>query len=513
MQEIQPNLEHQQSISKGLTKPSKQLFPERVVTIRLTGPSLVVSLVFVLLTGVGIGSLVFHQTRAKADLPVNARMNAEASSPLSLSAAFATASQAVESSVVHITTVDLDGERDVFLSQSSGSGFVVDSTGYILTNYHVVKDANKIKARFLDGGILTANVVGFDEETDLAVLKVNTTKALKTSRIGDSDRVIVGDWVLAIGSPFGLEQTVTAGIISAKERVTDQNRNFQQFLQTDAAINPGNSGGPLINLAGEVIGINSQIATRKGNFEGVGFAVPSSIFMDVYSQLITQGRVSRGYLGVYPSKVTPQFAQVYSLKEPYGALIHDITEIDGPAAKAGLKSGDVVTEFNGHTVKDDRDLVRYIVSTRVNNPVKLKYLRNGLLESATVVLVERQGRQTPNPLRPIQDLKPKLSKSDKDITQRLGISIASLTEMRSQQLGSKATEGVVVRTVTVGNVAYDADLRDGDIIKEVNKQVITKEEEFLQAVNKLKPGDSLVLFIERNARQNASHRYISLTIP
>jgi serine protease Do len=512
MQETQPNLELQQSLSKG-SKVSKQLFPERVVTIRLTGPSLIVSLVFVLLTGVGIGSLVVHRTGATAEPSANIRMNAEASSPVSLSAAFATAAQAIESSVVHITTIDLESENDPFLSQSSGSGFVIDSTGYILTNYHVVKGAKKIKIRFVDGGILTASLVGFDEDTDLAVIKVNSAKALKASRIGDSERVTVGDWVLAIGSPFGLEQTVTAGIISAKERVTDQNRNFQQFLQTDAAINPGNSGGPLINLSGEVIGINSQIATRKGNFEGVGFAVPSSTFIDVYSQLITQGRVSRGFLGVYPSKVTPQFAQVYSLKEPQGALIHDITEVDGPAAKAGLKSGDVVIEFNEHMVKDDRDLVRYIVSTRVNTPVKLKYFRNGLVQSATVILIERQAKQTPNPLRPIQESKPKLSKSDKDITQRLGISIASLTEMRSQQLGSKATEGVVVRTVTIGNAAYDADLRDGDIIKEVNKQLITKEEDFLQAVNKLKPGDSLVLFIERNARQNASHRYISLTIP
>jgi serine protease Do len=211
--------------------------------------------------------------------------------------------------------------------------------------------------------------------------------------------------------------------------------------------------------------------------------------------------------------VTPQFAQVYNLKEPNGALIHDITEVDGPAAKAGLKSGDVVIEFNGHLVKDDRDLVRYIVSTRVNTPTKIKYLRNGLLESATVTLVERQTKPTPNPMRPIQEIKPKLSKSDKDITQRLGLSVASLTEMRAQQLGSKMTDGVVVRSVVVGNVAYDADLRDGDIIKEANKQAITKEEEFLQAINKLKPGDSLVLFVERNARQSASHRYISLTIP
>lgn len=511
MQDTQPNLENQ-SFSKNI-KASKELLPERVVTIRLTGPGLVISLVFVLLTGIGIGSLVVKQAGAAPEIPANTRMNAESASPSLLSTAFAGAAQAVESSVVYITTVDADTEREIGFNQSSGSGFVIDPNGYILTNYHVVKDANKIKTRFIDGTIFTASVVGFDEETDLAVIKVTSNKALKASRIGDSERVSVGDWVLAIGSPFGLEQTVTAGIISAKERVTDQNRNFQQFLQTDAAINPGNSGGPLINLAGEVIGINSQIATRRGNFEGVGFAVPSSTFMDVYNQLITQGRVSRGYLGVYPSKVTPQFAQVYDLKAPNGALIHDITEVDGPAAKAGLKSGDVIVEFNGHLVKDDRDLVRYIVATRVNTPTKVKYLRNGLLQLATVTLIERQTKLTSNSLKPIQEVKPKLSKSDKDITQRLGISITSLTELRSQQLGSKTTEGVVVRTVTIGNVAYDAGLEDGDIIKEVNKEVITKEEDFLQAINKLKPGDSLVLFVERNRRQNTSHRYISLTIP
>jgi serine protease Do len=512
MQDNLPNLEGS-SFSKKNAKTSKELFPERVVTIRLTGPGLVFGLVIVLLTGIGIGSLVVNRAGAAPEQPTT--IKAETSSPLSLSTAFAGAAQTIESSVVYITTVDVDGERDIAINQSSGSGFVIDPNGYILTNYHVVRDAKKIKTRFVDGAIFTASLVGFDEETDLAVLKVTSSKALKVSQIGDSDKVNVGDWVLAIGSPFGLEQTVTAGIISAKERVTEQNANFQQFLQTDAAINPGNSGGPLINLAGEVIGINSQIATRRGNFEGVGFAVPSSIFMDVYSQLVTQGRVSRGYLGVYPSKVTPQFAQVYNLKESTGALIHDITESDGPAAKAGLKSGDVIIEFNGHLIKNDRDLVRYIVATRVNTPTKVKYLRNGLMQSATVTLIERQNtRQTPNPLRSIQEAKPKLSKFDKDTVQRLGLSVAPLTELRSQQLGTKTNEGVIVRNISIGSVAQDAGLEDGDIVKEVNKAVILKEEDFLEAINKLKPGDSLVLFIERNRRQNnTSHRYISLTVP
>ncbi|MFY9226471.1 MAG: trypsin-like peptidase domain-containing protein [Blastocatellia bacterium] len=506
MQEIQPGPENQQPTKES----NHQLFATRVITVKLTAPGLVLALVFILLTGIGIGSVVVNRAGAGTENPTKA-INSEASSPLSLSAAFAAATQTIESSVVHITTVDLDAEN---FSQSSGSGFVIDPTGHILTNYHVVKDATKIKVRFTDGSILKGSLVGFDEETDLAVVKVGSGKKLKAARIGDSDRVVVGDWVLAIGSPFGLEQTVTAGIISAKERVTDQNRNFQQFLQTDAAINPGNSGGPLVNLSGEVIGINSQIATRRGNFEGVGFAVPASIFTDVYNQLITTGRVSRGYLGVYPSKVTPQFAQIYGLKDPVGALIHDITEIDGPAARAGLKSGDVIMEFGGHFVKDDRDLVRYIVATRINNPVTVKYLRNGLMQSASVILVERQAnQQLVNPSNLIQETKPRLAKSDKDILQKLGLSIASLTEIRAKQLGTKTNSGVVVRMVNIDNVAHDAGLRDGDIIKEVNKKTVTKEEEFSEAINKLKSGDSLVLFVERNSRLSASHRYISLTIP
>lgn len=438
----------------------------------------------------------------------------------SLSAAFVSAASVVEESVVHITTVDIDGEGEAF-NQSSGSGVIVDAQGYIITNYHVVKDANRIKVRLFDGATMSGNVVGFDEDADIAVVKIISTKPLKAAKIGDSDRLVVGDWVIAIGSPFGLEQTVTAGIISAKERVTDQARTFQQFLQTDAAINPGNSGGPLVNMAGEVVGINSQIATRKGSFEGIGFAVPSTNFVDIYNQLVGTGRVSRGYLGVLPAKVTPQFLQVYNIDGKYGALVNDLSDPDGPAAKAGLKSGDVIVEFDGHEIKDDNDLVRRIVATRVNTPVKLKYFRNGVSQSTTVNLVERQQTATaplaPKP-RPIPDMRPHVTRFDKDkddnTQSRLGMDVVALTDFRAQNMGLKNVSGVIVRTVNADNVAYDAGLREGDLIKEVNKQSISKHEEYLQAINKLKSGDALVLFVERRARFGGiSRRYVSLTIP
>jgi serine protease Do len=515
MKEVERDSAPAQSFNVETAGAQSQKSLSRTIVVKITGPGLVICLILVLLSGIVVGTLVADRAGAAPTHQEQLRANAEAAnSATSLSAAFAAATGAVEASVVHITTVDFDGDGEVY-NQSSGSGVIVDPAGYIITNYHVIKDANKIKVRLIDGSMLTGNVAGFDEDTDIAVIKVVPGKPLKAAKLGDSDRVVVGDWVLAIGSPFGLEQTVTAGIISAKERVTDEKRSFQQFLQTDAAINPGNSGGPLVNMAGEVIGINAQIATHRGNFEGIGFAVPSTIFTDVYNQLLANGRVSRGYLGVFPTKVTPQFAQVYNMEQPVGALVHDLTDTDGPAAKAGLKSGDVIVEFDNYKIKDDRDLVRRIVATRVNTPVTLKYLRNGSLQTASVNLVERQDSAQPPKPHAITDLKPHIARVDKDAKsdQKLGFDTAPLSEMRAQQMGYKAITGVVVRTVNTDNVAYDAGLRDGDLIKEVNKQPINKQEDFLQAVNKLKSGDSLVFFIEHRSRLGTQHRFISLTIP
>ena len=499
----------------AMTERTAERAPEqllnRTITIRLSSSGLIIALILVLFAGIAIGSLVVNKASATPQPQEVHPLNQNSAN--SLSAAFANATKNVETSVVRITTVDFDSDADA-LSKSSGSGFIVDPLGYIVTNYHVVRDASKIKVHLYDGSILSGTFVGADEDTDVAVIKIASGTPLKAARIGDSDSLVVGDWVIAIGSPFGLEQTVTAGIISAKERVTDANRNFQQFLQTDAAINPGNSGGPLVNMAGEIIGINSRIASQGGNFEGIGFAVPSSIFTNVYSQLLATGRVSRGFLGVSPTKVTPQFAQIYKLPEVTGALVHDLTDTEGPAAKAHLQSGDVIVEFNNHQIKDDRDLVRYIVTAPINTPINTKFFREGKLKTVNVYLVERESKAVPIRPRPIVEAKPKFGRgNDHDIEQKVGMETATLTEPRAQQLGYKSISGVIVRTVTIDNVAYDAGLRDSDLIREANKLSITKQEEFTQAINKLKSGDPLVFFIERRSRLGTSHRYISLTVP
>jgi serine protease Do len=505
--------EGSETVSASSNKP--------MIAVQITGLRLTACLLFVLLIGIGAGTLISYRAGAEPNRLYQSGMRVDSASPMALSVAFNASASAVEPSVVHITTLDVDGEGEAY-NQSSGSGIIIDPAGYIITNNHVVKEAKKIKVRLEDGSILSGVAVGADEETDLAVVKVVTSKPLKAARIGNSDKVMVGEWVLAIGSPFGLEQTVTAGIISAKERVTDSRRSFQQLLQTDAAINPGNSGGPLVNMAGEVIGLNSQIATRTGNFQGVGFAVPSAIFIDVYNQLLSHGRVSRGYMGIYPDKVTPQFAEIYNMSEVAGAIIHDITDLKGPAAISGIKSGDVIVEFDGYKIKDDRDLVRRIVATQVKKPVSVKLLRNGSLQSVSVTLIEREPTIAQAPPRDIPDAKPKSDrakpekKEDKNenLGSKLGLSLAPMTEMRAQQAGYKTTTGIILRTVETDSVAYDAGLRDGDIIKEINKQPIDNQENFEQAISKLRSGDPIVFFVEqRRSRSSASHRFISLTVP
>src|SRR6267143_3521642 len=271
--------------------------------------------------------------------------------------------------------------------RSLGSGVIVDKRGYILTNNHVVEQATKIQVQ-LNGDTTryTAKLVGVDQETDLAVIKIDANKELPTAKLGNSDGVQVGDWVLAIGSPFGLQATVTAGIISAKDRGgIGLGKQFQRFIQTDVAINPGNSGGPLVDLAGEVIGINTAIITGSRGYDGVGFALPSTTAINVYNQIITQGRVTRGSIGVsFQEDLGTNPITLKELGAPYGVVIMNV-EPGGPAEKAGLKSGDVITTVNGTPIKTGNDLVNPIAAAPLGSKVKLNYVRDRAQKETTAV--------------------------------------------------------------------------------------------------------------------------------
>src|ERR687893_183568 len=381
-----------------------------------------------LLVGVGIGAALTDLRVVALDDPQPPNAAQIARAPEALSASFAEISRRVEPAVVNIDTVaaspqaaarapeekDDDGDEgedsdnpllDMLRrharrpSRGVGSGFIVDPKGLILTNYHVVENMSRIMVKLQTGETIRGQIVGFDEETDLAIIKVEAGRDLPAVRIGNSDEVQVGDWVLAVGSPFGLEQTVTAGIISTKERQTDPGASFRRFIQTDAAINRGNSGGPLVNMRGEVIGINSQIATSTGDYNGIGFALPTNIASSVYKQLMTTGKVRRGYLGVFLDSVKPEFARVYQLPAAKGAIIKDVADGKGPAANAGIQTNDVVVEFNGQPVENAQDLINKVASTPVGETVAVTYLRevSDKLErrTASVRIGERPPRGAP----------------------------------------------------------------------------------------------------------------------
>ena len=355
----------------------------------------------------GILILSFAVLSSAAQSP--AVTNTRAVTPEMLSASFAEVAKRVESAVVNIDTkgkvpdVTAKGEKPEgnledlldFLRRQQrrpayavGSGFIVDKSGYILTNAHVVEDSSRITVRLQSGEEFIAKVIGADEETDLAVVKIDAGRDLPVIKLADSDKARVGDWVLAIGSPFGLAQTVTAGIISQVQRVTPYATVFQKFIQTDAAINRGNSGGPLVNMDGEVIGINSQIATSTGDYNGIGFALPSNEADYVYRQILQNGKVRRGYLGVLLDSVKAEFAKVYKLEDAKGAIITDVRDKQSAAAKAGLQNNDVIVGFNGEQVVSAQDLIAKVASTAPDQMVNLVYLReNGSnLERKTAVI-------------------------------------------------------------------------------------------------------------------------------
>ena len=447
--------------------------------------------------------------------------------PDALSVTFARVARDVEPSVAHIKVY----ESEALSREGAGSGVIVNSAGFILTNAHVVRRASKIRVKLWDGSETDAKVLGIDMQTDLAVIKIETSKALPVARMGDSDKLNVGDWVLAMGSPFGLEQTVTAGIISAKDRVTEAGATpFQQFLQTDAAINPGNSGGPLVNLAGEVIGINTQIATSSGTYNGIGFALPSATAVEVYNQLISDGRVRRGFLGINPQEITPQIARLNKISDGQGVLIRELTAASSPASLAGMQSGDVITTINGQKVKNVRELIRRIAGLPVGSVANIEYIRAGERRTAAVKLEERNDesedrlddrypfdprnrRRAPekpneNPGGAAQKQEGRKAKSG------LGLNVKTLTPELAKTLGLEGARGAFVISVEPGSIADENAMTADDLILEINNRSITNQEDFLKATRDLKPGDDVVIKVLRKERGPLRRSWIiSFTMP
>ncbi len=388
-------------------------------------------------------------------------------------------------------------------SSALGSGFIVDPSGYIVTNAHVVEDAVKITVRLDSGEEHVAELVGLDVETDIAVLKISAGRDLPTVTFGDSDRARVGDWVLAIGSPFGLNRTVTAGIISQTKRETPQGSAFQRFIQTDAAINRGNSGGPLVDLDGRVIGVNSQIATSTGDYNGVGFALPSSDANAVYRQIRENGTVQRGYLGVLLDTVKTEYAKVYGLDDKRGAIITDVAVVDGPAGTAGLKAGDVIVEFDGKEVSSALDLIAKVASTEPDRTVTVAYLReNGAsLDRRTVSmrLGKRPPREvalgsnTPMPM-PVEKVE--------EFATPLGLTVEEVNADQAALLRSEKAEGVVIKEVNPRSFIADVKmssgddaLERGDIVVRINRQPVADIAAFARLAATLKKGDPVVMHV------------------
>jgi len=481
-----------------------------------------------LVAGIGIGAMLSGRTIvAQNDLQI-------ARAPEALSASFAEIARRVEPAVVNIETTqqqievsekDEDKEdqessnplQDLFRRQQRrpqrgiGSGFIVNSKGYILTNYHVIEDAAKISVILQTNEKYRGTVVGFDSETDVAVLKIDAPKDLPTVTLGDSDAAQVGDWVLAIGSPFGLDQTVTAGIISKKERESPYFNVFQRFLQTDAAINRGNSGGPLVNMRGEVIGMNSQIATSTGDYNGIGFALPSNETSFVYKQLIAQGKVKRGYLGITLDSVRDEFAKVYGLAEARGAIVMSVTPKENgretPASKIGIQPSDIIVELEGAPVLNAQDLIQRVASTPVGQQITLGFLRdvNGKLEkrTATVALDERP--PSPTTREWVEPTKAAPKNADpKGNALRLGITLAELTPQLLADRHLTGVQGLYVKEIDANGLIAEirvgsgqAAMAEGDVINKINRVPVNTLADFQRVLSGLKPGDPIVLNVTR----------------
>jgi serine protease Do len=385
---------------------------------------------------------------------------------------------------------------------SVGSGFIIDRSGFILTNEHVIDNAAKIVVRLDSGEEFPATLVGTDEETDLAVLKIDAGRLLPALKLADSDRVRVGEWVLAVGSPFGLSRTVTAGIVSQIQRETPDGSPFQRFIQTDAAINRGNSGGPLVNLDGEAIGVNSQIATTTGDYNGVGFAFPSSEAATVAKQLIESGKVKRGFLGVGLDTVKGEYAKVYGLGEARGAIVTDVRDPKSAAALAGIKAGDVIVEFDGKPITSAQDLIARVSSVSPENAVNVTLMRENGANMERKTLSLKLGERPPRRLTTSQTTTEKVAEPVKDATKPFGLTLVELTPQVAADFQVEGQTGLFVKEISPdsriaevrSSTGGDA-IGEGDIIQRINRALVKDAKSFNEAVAKLKKGDPVVLHV------------------
>jgi len=401
------------------------------------------------------------------------------------------------------------GQEDQNRTVSSmGSGFVIDASGLIVTNNHVVEGAESIEVRLQDSTILKAELVGRDPKTDIAVVRVKPTKPLASVSFGDSDRLRIGEWVVAIGNPFGLGGSVSLGIVSARNR--DINAGpYDDFIQTDAAINKGNSGGPLFNLAGEVVGINTAIFSPSGGSVGIGFSVPANTAKGVVDQLIKYGETRRGWLGVKIQSVTDDIAESMGLDRPRGALIADVNK-DGPADKAGIEAGDVVVAFNGREINQMRDLPRIVAETEIGKDVEVKVLRQGKEMTFTVAVgrledaeksAGEEGGSTGGETAPA-------------IVKTLGLTVSTLTdELRDQYKVDADVKGAIITEVEADSPAADKHLEAGDVITEAGEKEVTGATDITACIEEAeKAGKNSVLLLVAKGGKDSAMAFIALKL-
>ncbi len=468
----------------------------------------------VLLIGVLLGGVFYHLLYEKVEHPVSRPYSPPVVSRkiAQTSKDFSDIVRVVSPSVINISTTrvvkkDLDSfSREPFFDffdpfhnspkkwkeQSLGSGVIVSPDGYIVTNNHVIEQAEEIRVTLYDGRTFMAKVVGVDTKTDLALIRIKA-KNLPTIPWGDSRKLSVGEFVLAIGNPFGLSNTVTMGIVSAVGRANVGIADYEDFIQTDAAINPGNSGGPLVNIKGELVGINTAIFSRSGGYQGIGFAVPSNMARTIIEQLREKGRVVRGWIGVTIQDLTPELARNFGLDSPSGALVSDVFR-GSPAEKAGIRRGDIIVEFSGEKIPTVSTLRNMVAQSRVGHEVVVKLIRNRKKMNFKIKIAE-----LPDEFTEIASLKKGVPEDENPLS---GLTVAELTNSIARQLGINPAEGgVVVVSVEEGSPPERAGIKKGDLIQEVDRRRVQTYEDWKDITSALRGAESVVVFLNREGRR------------